>query len=59
MNEATQEAFSRELALLKFDVRNFREYYIHYVDSIETFNTVAESRKTLFSLLKARTLPMT
>lgn len=47
-----EDAFSRELALLKFDVRSFQEYYIHYVDSIETYDAVAESRETLFSLVE-------
>ena len=46
------DEFSRELALLKIDVRSFQEYYIHYVDCIETFDAVAEARETLFSLLE-------
>lgn len=45
------DSFSNQLALLQFEVKEFQEYYTHYVDTIETFKPVTESRESLFALL--------
>ncbi len=46
------ETFANSLDGLKIDVRFFQEYYIPYVDTIETFKPVDKSREALFALLE-------
>lgn len=46
------DAFSNELTLLKYETKDFQKFFFHYIDSVEVFKPVDESREALFSLLQ-------